>query len=163
MASPKARSQPKAGKPRQGAAVAAGSPRAGVNPASQDTQKISWQFSRIDKDHERWGWSKLEAQACWEMFTSGHLANIETMTWREIKSASGGKANGTNSHSIPVDQLSKEAQARLTELKLDDQDSIFSMRLTGTLRIFGFQAGSAFKVLWHDPNHEVCPSQKKNT
>lgn len=160
---PKIRISPKAGKPKQGAAVSAGSPRTGVNPASHDMQKISWQFSRIDKDHERWGWSKLEAQACWEMFTSGQLLNIETMTWQDIKSASGGRTNGTNSHSIPVDQLSKEAQARLTELKLDDQDAIFSLRLTGTLRIFGFQAGSAFKVLWHDPDHEVCPSGKKRT
>ncbi|MCY1409011.1 hypothetical protein D3C76_563400 [compost metagenome] len=97
------------------------------------------------------------------MFTSGQLSHIESMTWQDIKSASGGKNSGTNSHSILVDQLSKEAQARLTELKLDDQDAIFSLRLTGTLRIFGFQAGSAFKVLWHDPHHEVCPSGKKHT
>lgn len=166
---PKRNGQPKIGRapaeksPKQGAGVQASNPRIGVNPSSYDNQRISWQFSRLDHEHDRWGWGRLEAQQCWELFTSGQLHHIESMTWQQLKSAAGGRNGGTNSHSIPVENLSPDAQRRLSELKLDDQDAVFSLRLTGKLRVIGFQAGSAFRVLWYDPEHEVCVSNKRNT
>ena len=163
MAKPKYKKAPHSGKPKLGATVNAGQPKTMVNPPTYDAQKVSWQFSHLDLEHEEWGWSKLEAAECWGLFTAGHLRHIESMTWSEVKAAAGGRNNGTNSHSIATDTLPAAVQERLVDLKLDDLDAIFSLRLTGTLRIIGFQVGSAFKILWHDPNHTVCPSKKRNT
>lgn len=161
--SPKISREPTAKAPKQGAGTSSGQPKLGANPNSYDNQRISWQFARLDHHHDRWGWSRLQATECWELFTTGQLFHIESMTWQELKRAAGGRANGTNHHKIPVGELSMDAQRRLAELSLDDQDDVFSLRLTGKIRVIGFQAGSAFRVLWYDPEHEVCVSAKKHT
>ena len=67
------------------------------------------------------------------------------------------------SHNISVGSLSKDAQKRLVELNLDDNDELFSMRIAGKPRIFGIRDRNVFHVLWWDANHDVCPSHKKNT
>lgn len=64
--------------------------------------------------------------------------------------------------SIDYEKLSKEAQNRLSEIKLY-YDSLFSLRLTGTLRLFGYIENSIFYTIWYDPEHEVCPAPKKHT
>ena len=80
------------------------------------------------------------------------------MTWGEILGKSGDKH-----HSIDVHRLSKTAQDRLREIRLDDIDDVISLRVTGQERIFGVRFGSVLRLLWWDPLHEVCPSQKKHT
>jgi hypothetical protein len=90
------------------------------------------------------------------------------MTWGELRGAAGGKSSGTNHHSLPLDALSKSAQVRLSELSLDDVDAVFSLRLTGTIRVYGIKDGRVLRVLWYDkyhgdPEKAVCPARKKNT
>jgi hypothetical protein len=83
------------------------------------------------------------------------LKHFESMTWVEIERA--------GSHLIGVDRIIADAKRRLAHLKLDDTDSLFSLRLSGTERIWGLRFNGVFSVLWWDPNHQVCPSQKKHT
>lgn len=54
-----------------------------------------------------------------------------------------------------------EAQTRLEELKLDDEEELFRFRLDGTARVWGIREGRVFKILWWDPEHEICPSNKR--
>ena len=77
------------------------------------------------------------------------------MEWTEIA--------GSDHHSIPVSKLSNEAQKRLEEIKQDDIDEIFSFHLQGKPRIICIRDLSIAKLLWFDPEHKVCPSQKKHT
>ena len=84
-----------------------------------------------------------------------NLKNFETMLWNDIL--------GRNNHAVLVSQISREAQVRLEDLKLDDNESLISLRLTGTQRIWGIRIGNILQLLWWDPNHEVCPSEKKHT
>lgn len=65
------------------------------------------------------------------------------------------------SHNIPVGDLSKPARDRLLEIELDDTDELFSLRLKGKERAFGIKDRSTLKLIWYDPDHEVCPSNKK--
>ena len=68
------------------------------------------------------------------------------------------------SHSVEVYKLCKEARDRLTELRLDDISSLFSFRLQGKQRIWCQKiSGEPMRVLWWDPEHKVCPSQKRHT
>jgi len=78
------------------------------------------------------------------------------MTWQDIE-------GGTGSHPIPKNDLVKVAQDRLTTLRMDDLDDVFSLRLSNTKRIFGVRVENILKILWYDPDHHVCPSPKKNT
>ena len=74
------------------------------------------------------------------------------------------RSGNQGSHSVEVAKLCKEARDRLSELKLDDINSLFSFRLTGKQRIWCQKiSGEPMRVLWWDPEHKVYPSQKKHT
>ncbi len=83
------------------------------------------------------------------------LGQFESMTWFQIDAA--------GSHPIEVYKLIKVARDRLEELKLDDFDELYSLRLTGTQRLWGIRDRNVFRALWWDPEHEICPSPKKHT
>lgn len=95
---------------------------------------------------------KKIGQERWEQIILPALCNFETMTWHEIKAASGGKGvgRGTKSHPIPIEQLSKEAQKRLEELQQDDIEELFSLRIAGKIRVFGIRDRNILKIIWFD-------------
>ena len=47
----------------------------------------------------------------------------------------------------------------MKELKLDDIDEIYSLRLEGKLRVFGLRELNCLRILWIDREHEICPSK----
>jgi len=79
------------------------------------------------------------------------------MTWAEISK------DKKKYHPIRVDKLATEARKRLEELRQDDVDVLWSLRVQGKPRIWGIREGRVLKLLWWDPNHEVCPSKLKHT
>lgn len=84
------------------------------------------------------------------------LVDFEKITWTNIKEQSHMK-NGrkvSNNHYIGFEHLSREAIERLSDLKLDDNDQIYSMRLEGTIRIYGFREQSTLDIVWVDYNHK---------
>ena len=114
-----------------------------------------WQFQSMDFEGV-WGWHqnrKISTNTLLEIRTK--LAQFESMTWLEIE--------GSKSHFIEVTSLDKKAQKRLEEIKQDDIEQLFSLRLSGKQRIWGIRLGPIFKILWWDPEHEICKSNKKNT
>lgn len=124
------------------------------DPDSFDRMLLRIQFDLMDFDHEIWGWEKLtkEQHISFLKFVHG----LEKQTWAEIKSAAGGKAHGTNHHSIELYKFSKIAQKRLQFLNLDMivGDSLFSLRLSSIVRIYGARENQYFKPIWHDPFHD---------
>lgn len=128
----------------------------GSNPESFDKQTPAWQFHRRDRDHAEWGWDKLSVED-FHSLVHDKLCNFESMTWADIAKDTGDKRSGNKHHNIPIGNCSKEAQRRLAELKADDVDEVFSLRLTNTLRLFGVREGRVLRFLWHDPNHTVYP------
>lgn len=88
------------------------------------------------------------------------LLEYERCTWREIESMQYGNKGKTKNHFISVEKLAPEAKNRLKELKMDDVDELFSLRLEGKLRIFGIRDLNVLNIVWIDPEHEICPTQK---
>lgn len=90
-----------------------------------------------------------------------HLIAYERMCWKDIIQASGGKSkgNGTNNHSIQVADIIKEARDRLNEIAVY-RDELFSLRLTGKKRLWGFRVHNILNIIWYDSNHEIYPTQK---
>lgn len=86
------------------------------------------------------------------------LSHFEMSDWNTIEREGYGSHGKTKHHSISVSDIVPKAQKRLAELKLDDIDSLFSIRLSGKFRIWGIRKFGYLQVLWFDPNHEVCPS-----
>ncbi len=123
-------------------------------PTSFDTEFPSWHIGTIDRDGP-WGWTNLDANILWRVIYS-KMSDFETMTWAEIKGRTG-------SHSIPVSDIIRDAQNRLSDINQSDVDKLFSLRLSGTRRIWGIMDRYILKIIWWDPDHEICPSDLRYT
>lgn len=137
--------------------------RFGGNPDGQDVETIAWHFNRLDRPHECWGWDKLVPRQ-WKMILE-HLRDFEGLTWAELKAQAGGRSQGTNHHSITIKDFTSDARKRLAEINLDDFDSLFSLRINNTLRLYGVRDGRVLQLVWHDPHHGsgkgACPTKKQ--
>lgn len=83
------------------------------------------------------------------------LGQFETRTWADILVVA-----KKQNHSVAIDGLCKEAQARLNEMFKGnvDIDSLVSLRLSGRERVWGILDQGVLAVLWWDPEHAVCPA-----
>ncbi len=99
-----------------------------------------------------WGWDKFDSLILQDLLQK--VFDSQKLTWQILRD------NG--SHLVQVDSLCAKAQKRLLELRKDDCDELFSLRFTGCKRIWGIKDGNILWLLWWDPDHEVCPSQKKH-
>lgn len=138
-----------------GAAISASSERKlkiRENPESYFDWKPSWNFSKCDFEYEKWSLKKSDIFS--EVIPK--LISFEQRKWSDIVS------DKKHNHWINYEKLSKEAQNRLSEIKLY-YDSLFSLRLTGMIRLFGYIENGIFYIIWYDYNHEVCPATKKHT
>lgn len=118
------------------------------NPDSFQRHPIRWSFSLLDMEGP-FGWSAFSIQVLEEVLKP-KLISFETMTWGEIE--------GRQNHAIPREQLSREAEKRLVEIKGEDIDEVFSLRIDGKKRVIGVRDKDVFMFLWWDPEHKVCPS-----
>jgi hypothetical protein len=113
-----------------------------------DDARPVWVFGLLDLDGP-WGWSGISADQLGRI--RARFVNFETMTWTAVQ-------QGTGSHPVEISKLSGPAVARLAEIKQEDVDSLYSLRITGRMRVWGIKDGATLRILWFDPNHEVCPS-----
>ena len=120
----------------------------------------SWNFHTCDK--KKWTLDESHAAATFWKEILPHLQGWETVPWSEIL-----LADKNHNHAIDVNMLNKGAMERLNELELE-VDSLVSLRLTGTHRLYGYIVDGVFYVLWYDDDHGdnptcVCRSHKKHT
>jgi hypothetical protein len=120
--------------------------------ANSEQEKLSWQVSLVDYEGD-WGWQSIDANTL--KFIIDKLAQFETMKWAEVLS--------TGSHPLQVKHLCAAAQQRLQELHVEDEDELFSLRLSAKQRLWGIRDRHLYKILWYDPNHTVYPVEKKHT
>jgi hypothetical protein len=130
-------------------------PRIAVDPNSYYQKRPSWRVAKMEFV-DPFGWHILDANGVNAIREK--LANFETMTWKEIL-LDAKKQN----HNISVDDLVKEAQDRLTEIFPEQLDELTSLRLTGNQRVWGQINEGVMELIWWDPEHQICKSNKKHT
>ncbi|MGD0828082.1 MAG: hypothetical protein ABSA09_08360 [Desulfobaccales bacterium] len=118
-------------------------------------QYPSWQVSLLQMV-DPGGWHDLEKPKAAEI--KEKLAEFEKKTWNTIL-----VTEKHRNHTIAVGDLSSEAQERLAEIGQDDVDRVVSLRLSGQERIFGILDMAVLKLLWWDPNHQLCAAPKRHT
>jgi len=112
----------------------------------------SWRFSTVDKSGP-FSWPVGDSA---EAEIVNKLHSFDSMTWEDIK--------GKQHHYLSPSSLSKDAKKRLEEIDLDDEaENLFSFHLQGKPRIVCIRHNDLALLLWHDPEHKVAPSKKKNT
>jgi hypothetical protein len=87
------------------------------------------------------GWHRIHGTLLLEIREK--LRNFETMTWSQII--------GPQSHMVSRDSLCKNAQERLVQLKLDEIDELFSLRLSGKERVWGLLEHNVLTLLMVGP------------
>jgi hypothetical protein len=132
-------------------------PEAQKKPKFEDKKvkgaPLSWRFSHHDREGP-FQWSKVfENGDLQEVMI--RLASVEGLAEHELAQ--------DGSHPIELHKLCKEAQDRLTHLRHDDLDTVFSLRISGPKRLYCIHHGNIMRVLWYDPDHQICPSPKKHT
>ncbi len=115
-------------------------------------QKPVWSFEVLDIEGP-WGWNNDKVTSILWTEIVPKLQSFETMTWGEITQQAGGRKHGNNHHFISVEALTRKVQKRLSAIRQDDIDEIFSFRLKAKTRIYGLTEGQVFKLLWYDPFH----------
>lgn len=135
-------------------------PKVKESPEDIELTNPSWSFYKCDEDG-RWAFAKNKlGNVFWEKIVP-RLKGFETQRWCDF---SGPKKD---SHFISVNDLNKCAQDRLKHLKITEE-SIFSLRIEGKLRVYGLRPKSSLVILWYDDGHGdndtcVCRSKKKHT
>jgi hypothetical protein len=129
-------------------------PKTAADPQQYYKSYPSWRFLRSQMAHP-WGWHDLTQKEL--HYVREKLIAFEGRTWSDILVRSE-KLN----HPIAIDKLCKQARDRLSQLQVF-VDEVVSLHLSSTERIIGIMENGAFSVLWWDPDHQVCPSRKKNT
>lgn len=129
------------------------------NPNQYYSKNPSWCFRNADS--EMWAFTSDHVGDLWIELLP-YLSNMETRKWSEILV----DANKQN-HEIHVGKLNKVAITRLAELHIE-AESMVSLRINGTTRLYGFMNGSVFNIVWYDDDHGdsntcVCRSKLKHT
>lgn len=130
-------------------------PKIAQNPTGFYNQNPSWRISGMEMI-DPYGWHTLDSEKLLQV--KNKLASFESMTWQHILSSS----NGAH-HLVKITSLCTEAQSYLKKIKQDDVDELLSLRLTGRERVWGILDQGVLKLLWWDPEHQVCPSNLKHT
>jgi uncharacterized ubiquitin-like protein YukD len=125
-------------------------PKTSSTPSDQNHPE----FRADQMDQEgRWGWHHFDSLEMQELLQK--IFESQKLSWQDLRN--------NKSHLVNKENLCPDAQKRLIQIQKDDLDQLFSLRLTGRKRIWGIKDGNILWLLWWDPNHEVCPSQKKHT
>lgn len=130
------------------------------NPDSYYQEYPAWAFNSCDT--KMWGFTSENIGDAFWIEILPYLKNLETRTWNDILIYS-----KKQNHSVDIGKLNPVAQKRLEELYVE-QDSIVSLRVSATHRIYGYHVGRVFNILWYDADHGdndtcVCRSKKKHT
>jgi hypothetical protein len=115
---------------------------------------VQWSFAIYDPDIQ-WGTDDGANEPFRNI--ARRLKQYESMSWSEIE------RNRRRDHWVALDQLSKRARDRLMEIRQDDIDALWRFRFSGEQRLWGIRVGNVFRILWWDPEHEVCPSHLRGT
>jgi hypothetical protein len=102
------------------------------------------------------GWHRVEASKLLEVRSK--LAQFESMRWHDIFQALGGQ-----NHEVSRDRICRQAQDRLEAIGQGDVDFLVSLHLSGRERVWGILDENVLKILWWDPMHQICPTEKKHT
>lgn len=121
------------------------------NPQQSGSHTPSWRFDAVDFDGPWCPRRTLPSGDFWGDVLP-RLQAFERMNWTQIESA--------GSHAVPIGNLIPGAQRRLEEINQIDIDSLFSLRVSGRKRIWGIRFGSVLRMIWWDPEHQICPSTR---
>lgn len=132
----------------------------GGDPEQYYSQSPVWTFANADQ--EMWSFTREHiGDLIWYKILP-RLKALESQTWNEIL-----VRDKKQNHAINVEALNRTAQVRLAD-RFIEAESLISLRVTGSHRLYGYMSGRVFNILWYDDDHGdnktcVCRSYLKHT
>lgn len=127
-----------------------------------NTCNLTWCTTMSDREGV-WSWQE---QRCWneqewknQIFLNFSL--LEKSTWSEIlfeqKTPAKGDKNVPKHHPQEIATLVEEAQDRWMNIGLEEYDTAFRFRFTGTIRAWGIKLQGHFYLVWWERYHKIYP------
>lgn len=134
------------------------SPKA-IKDGSRFRARVTWCLTKADrKEHWSWGEARQWSQEEWDGVIHPPFLEFSRLTWGEIDQFSSETGHKMH-HGHEVGDLIPEAQARWSELGLEQYDSVFRFRLGGQRRAWGFIVQAHFHFIWWDREHSIYPTE----
>lgn len=130
--------------------------RQGFNVKPSDKSLLSVNYDNADLIG-KWSWNierdwKKDSRSL-GIIQLFHRDYHEKKTWGEIKRE---VTKGKQKHVYyPKCKITKEAQQRMMDIKMDDFENVFRFRLLHDFRFYGVVSTNVFLALWHDPAHKI--------
>jgi hypothetical protein len=112
--------------------------------------KASWRVKKIQMAAP-YGWHELTNQEV--SYIRQKLADFESMTWHEIFTVA-----KKRNHCISVAELRCPEAKRWLRENLPDQTELWTLRFSGTQRVWGIFAEGAYQIIFWDPLHQIMPT-----
>jgi hypothetical protein len=134
-------------------------PRALTNLVDDDGRHAQpvFSFALVDRAFAgTWGWHLLNGDDATALIN--FMCEMARLSWPEIRRQRAGQH--LRHHSQPIVSLHHDAQRQIENLEYDDiAPEMFRFRLDGTARLWGYEVGGVFHVVWWDPNHKVYETE----
>jgi Cu/Ag efflux protein CusF len=127
----------------------------GLPDSSSSGDRICWRFRHMDHEGP-WNFDGLSDGELGGLMKC--LASFESMTMAEAF------RGGHPGKDYDVENMPNAlAHERLDAIGMGDLTCVSRFRVDGRGRLYGIRCGNVFHVIWWDRNHEVWPSEKRNT
>ena len=127
-----------------------------IEPPDPNKIKLQWCFELFDSETD-WRENTGNNDHATFLRIAAHLKDYSRLTWGDLESRK------DRDHPIPIPNLIKRARDRLVYLHQEDAGELWRFRFGGRQRIWGIRTGNVLRVVWWDPDHQICPSELRST
>ncbi len=117
-----------------------------VDPDVRKHEPLSWGLKRLDLACD-WSWRNLDGQHIEQVHDE--LVSLEGRTLSEL-------LRERKVKDIPVGHLKPAPSARLKQLRLEEAEVLWELRLPNKWRAWGLVEKAVFYFLWWDEDEAVC-------
>ncbi len=140
-------------------------PPSAAAPAAAEDAALSWRFSTLDRAYpQEGGWAAVD-----EADLRRIVDRIAALDDRPPMEVVAGPATSQR-HFTVYDQstidrgFTADAKRQLARRERDDATEIARIRIGSAKRLYAVRTRrGVFEMLWWDPNHEIYPTEPRNT
>ncbi|QMV18848.1 hypothetical protein GOB94_09255 [Granulicella sp. 5B5] len=122
-------------------------PKIASEPSLYDDRKAAWRVAKIQLT-DPYGWHEISANDASQIKVK--LAVFEKNSWKELF-----VRDARFNHRIQSDQLKCPIARKWMAENMPDQPYLWTLRLSGSERIWGILSEGAYQVLFWDPQHLI--------
>ena len=140
-------------------------PRPSATPPGPDNAALSWRFSTLDRTYpQQGGWSAIDDADLRRI-----VDRVSALDDRSITQILAGSSTSQRDFTVydqtTIDRgFSADAKRQLADQERDDATEIARIRISSAKRLYAVRTPrGVFEMLWWDPNHEIYPTEPRNT